>query len=112
MKILYELSEQVSRQRKVVEALLPADSKSPLKKLYFILLASRKYNDEECMLEIYGKRNITAFSRLKSRLREVLLQVIIFQINSNSFSDNRANMQLNVAMHSLLGRSLNLRRLE
>jgi hypothetical protein len=112
MKILYELSEQVSRQRKVVEALLPTDSNSPLKKLYFILLSSRKYNDEECMMEIYGKRNITAFSRLKSRLREVLLQVIIFQINSNSFADNRANMQLSVAMHSLLGRSLNLRRLE
>jgi len=112
MKILYELSDQVSRQRKIVEALLPSDSKSPLKKLYFILISDRKYTDEECMLLVYGKRNITAFSRLKSRLKEILLQTIIFQINSNTLSDASSNMNQYVAMYSLLGKSLNLRRLE
>jgi hypothetical protein len=112
MKILYELTDQTSRQRKVVEALLPSDSKSPLKKLYSLLLTPQKYTDAECMIEIYGKSNVTAFSRLKSRLREILLQAIIFQINTNSLSDERANMHLFVAMHSLLGRSLILKRLE
>jgi hypothetical protein len=112
MKILYELSDQVSRQRKVIEALLPADPKSPLKKFYQILLLSKKYSEEECMKEIYGKKNITAFSRLKSRLKEILLQVIVFQINTNTFTDIRSNVQLHVALNSLLGRSLNLRRLE
>src|SRR6187401_649890 len=112
MKILYELSDQVSRQRKVVDALLPLDSKSPLKKLYFILLSQPRFTEEECMVEIYGKRNVTAFSRLKSRLREILLQTIIFQINSNTLSDAGSNMNQYVAMYSLLGKSLNLRRLE
>jgi hypothetical protein len=85
MKILYELAIQVSRHKKIVESLLPIDSKSPLRRLYLILLREKKVNEEECMIEIYGKKNITAFSRLKTRLREILLQAIVFQINTNNF---------------------------
>jgi hypothetical protein len=112
MKILYELVNQVSRQRKIVESLLPVDSKSPLRKLFIILQEEKVYSEEDCMLEIYGKRNITAFSRLKTRLREILLQAIIFQINTNNFSDLRTNIHLQVAMLSLLGKSLRVRKLE
>jgi hypothetical protein len=112
MKILYELTNQVSRQRKIIESLLPADSKSPLRKLYTILLRENKFTEAECMNEIYGKRNITAFSRLKTRLRDVLLQAIILQINTNNFSDVRSNVHLQVAMQSLVGKSLRIRKLE
>ena len=112
MKILYELVNQVSRQKKIVESLLPVDSKSPLRRLYLILLEEKKLSEEECMIEIYGKRNITAFSRLKTRLREILLQAIIFQINTNNLVDLRANVHLQVAMLSLLGKSLRIRKLE
>jgi len=112
MKILYELINQVSRQKKIVEALLPSDSKSPLKKLFVILLDDKRISEDESMIKIYGKRNVTAFSRLKTRLREILLQAIIFQINTNNLIDIRANVHMQVAMLSLLGKSLRIRKLE
>jgi hypothetical protein len=112
MKILYELAKQVYRQKKLVESLLPTDLRSPLRKLYGILLREKQVTEEECMKEIYGKKNITAFSRLKTRLREILMQAIIFQINTNNFADLRSNIHLQVSMQSLIGKSLRIRKLE
>lgn len=106
MKTLYELNRQNLRQSKLIESLIPQEENSPLRRLYQLLNTGKEHDDKTMMLKIYGKKNITAFSRLKSRLREIYLQGIILQINENNSLDTRSNEALMASRYTLLGKSL------
>jgi hypothetical protein len=46
--------------------MIPNKDSSPLKKLATIAFSGIELSEEECMNRIYGKRNVIAFSSLKS----------------------------------------------
>ena len=106
MKTLYELGRLNSRHIKVFEALIPQDDNSPIKKLASIVFSGANLDDKECMLEIYGKKNLTAFSRLKSRLKDVLIRVLIMQNVNTESADARVNEALSGYRQSLISRIL------
>ena len=96
MESLYELAKLCTKHRQLVESMIPGDEKSPLRKLYNISFSERQLSEYSCMVEIYGKKNQAAFSRIKGRLRDIFFQAIILQnqplnpedIRSNEFLDN------------------------
>lgn len=110
MKTLYELAKLNSRQKRIIDALIPSTEDSPLKKLYEIVFSEIEYDDHECMIEIYGRKNISAFSRLKTRLREILLQAFILQNNTLESLDSRTNESIIGFRQVLLARLLVVRR--
>lgn len=91
MKTLYELARLNNRQKRIIDSLIPLTEDSPLKKLCDLVFSEEELDDSQCMLELYGKRNISAFSRLKTRLKEILLQAFILQNNSLESADSRTN---------------------
>jgi hypothetical protein len=90
MDSLYELSKICSRQRALAEALIPDDKNSPLRKLFEITFSEGRLSDDECMHEIYGKRNQAAFSRLKGRLKDIFQQVLLTTNNASNPEDTRS----------------------
>lgn len=106
MKTLFELAKLNVRHTKIIEALIPQKDKSPIRKLATIVLSGEVLNDEECMLEIYGKKNLTAFSRLKTRLKELFIRVIIMQNINTESADARVNEALSGYRQSLVSRIL------
>lgn len=91
MKTLYELAKLTGRQKRIIEALVPPTEESPLKKLCEIVFADVEIEETECMNEIYGRKNISAFSRLKTRLKDILLHVFLLQHNNHESIDSRNN---------------------
>ncbi len=106
MKTLYELAKLNIRHKKVIETLISQNDKSPIRRLSSIVLSERVLSDDECMLEIYGKKNLTAFSRLKTRLRELYIRVIIMQNINTETADARVNEALSGYRQSLVSRIL------
>ena len=106
MKTLYELARLNARHVKVFEALIPQDEKSPIKKLADIAFSESNLNDKDCMITIYGKKNLTAFSRLKTRLKELFIRVIIMQNINTESADARVNEALSGYRQSLVSRIL------
>ncbi len=106
MKTLYELGRLNVRHVKVFDALIPQDDKSPIRKLAAIVFSASNMDDNACMLEIYGKRNLTAFSRLKTRLKELFIRVIIMQNINTESADARVNEALSGYRQSLVSRIL------
>ncbi len=95
----------------MLDALIPGDEKSPLNKLYKITYASGdELSDSECMISIYGKKRVSAFSRLKSRLRDVFYHVIILTSTSSISLDARSREFLENFRQTLIARSLVQRR--
>ncbi len=91
MKILYELAKLTEKQKRIIDALMPVTEESPLKKLCEIVFSETELDDYDCMKAIYGRKNVSAFSRLKTRLKEVLLQVFLLQHNYLEPMDSRNN---------------------
>lgn len=106
MKNLYDLYKLCSKQRRVIETLLPKESRSPLRKLFEILQSEDDLNDGECMLAIYGRRNHSAFSRLKTRLRDILYFAISFQMDSDYIEEAGLNPRYKVFHEYYAGRAL------
>jgi len=106
MKTLYELGRLNARHTKVLEALIPQDDHSPIRKLAAIVFSGSILDDKECMIEIYGKKNLTAFSRLKTRLKELFIRVIIMQNINTESADARVNEALSGYRQSLVSRIL------
>ncbi len=74
--------------------LVPPEDSSPLKKLFLILYSNEVLDDNECMIEIYGKRKLVAFSRLKSRLKEIFYQGVFIQ-NLNEENGEPKSSEIN-----------------
>jgi|GEM_PF-2508415 len=79
MKTLHELTKLVSRNKALVDTLIPTHKDSQLIKLYELTFSEKKYSDKEAMAIIYGRQNKAAFSRLKTRMRDLLIKALIFQ---------------------------------
>lgn len=110
MNTLYELAKYNSRHSKIVEALMPQESDSPLKKLFNLVFSDRILDDKKAMMHIYGKQNLSAFSRLKSRLREVLLKAILMQNTTMETEHSRINESMNQYRHALVAKFLSQRK--
>ena len=111
METLYELARLCSKHKRMLEALIPGDEKSPLNKLYKITCTEGdEITDVECMMSIYGKKRVSAFSRLKSRLRDVFYHVIILTSTSSISLDVRSREFLENFRQTLIARSLVQRR--
>lgn len=94
MENLYELARITKRNRRVMDCLIPPDDNSPLKKLFLILYSNEVLDDNECMIEIYGKRKLVAFSRLKSRLKDIFYQGVFIQ-NLNEDNGEPKSSEIN-----------------
>jgi hypothetical protein len=79
MKKIYELSKLTGKFEKTLITMIPNKDSSPLKKLATIAFSGIEITEEECMNRIYGKRNMIAFSSLKSRLLDKLSLLAIMQ---------------------------------
>ncbi len=110
MESIYELAKLNNRHRKIADSLIPEDSSSPIKKLYSLAYLDKGLDDEEAMIEVYGKKNIAAFSRLKVRLKDVLIRAIILQNTAQDTSDIRLNESINGYRYALAERLLLLRK--
>lgn len=105
MNAIKELININNNQKRICESLLPPESESPLRKLYE-LASQKNLSDHEAMIEIYGKRNIAAYSRLKSRLIDLLSKVTILQNNLGEAADTRIFEVLTSYRQTLLARIL------
>ncbi|MBP7307470.1 MAG: hypothetical protein KA807_19145 [Prolixibacteraceae bacterium] len=110
MKTLYELAKLNNKHRRVIDSLMPLTEDSPLKKLCEITFSEEELEDNECMFAIYGKKNISAFSRLKTRLKDILLQAFILQHNNLEPMDSRTNESIIGYRHAFVARLLTIRR--
>ncbi len=106
MNSIYELAKFNLRYKKISDSLLPDEESSPLKKLYTIVFKEEILNDEEAMLEVYGKRNLAAFSRLKDRLKDLLIRSILLQNTTQDSSDSRVSETINGYRYALVERLL------
>lgn len=89
MKILIELAKQTKQNRKLIEAILPSTEESKLILLYNTILNNDMVTEHEAMLSVYKKPNHVAFSRLKTRLRELLTKTLVFQnLNAQIFDQS------------------------
>ena len=79
MENIYELSELVQRSKSTLWTLLPKKDLSQIKRLAVIAFSKSRLTDEECMIKIYGKRKVKAFSSLKLRLIEKMNILLIMQ---------------------------------
>ncbi|MEP6794050.1 MAG: hypothetical protein ABJB16_06970 [Saprospiraceae bacterium] len=106
MNSIYELAKFNLRYKRISDSLLPEEESSPLKKLYWIVFQDKVLTEEEAMLEVYGKRNVAAFSRLKVRLKDLLIRSILLQNTTNDSSDSRVSETINGYRYALVERLL------
>ncbi|MEO8665965.1 MAG: hypothetical protein ABI462_10750 [Ignavibacteria bacterium] len=106
MDSIYELAKFNLRYKKISDSLLPEENSSPLKRLYSLAFQDEPLSDEEAMIEVYGKRNLAAFSRLKVRLKDLLIRSILLQNSSQDSSDSRVNETINGYRYALVERLL------
>lgn len=106
MKTLYELAKINQKNSKIVESMIPLEKSSPLKRLNTIVLTKTGMDESSVMLEIYGKKNIAAFSRLKSRLKDILIRSTLLQNISVEAAGSRMNEAHNQLRHVLASRLL------
>jgi len=77
MENIYDIASLVHKHKSTLYALIPENDSSPLRRLAMIAFSDKTLNDEECMVEIYGKRDSKAFPSLKSRLFDKLNSLLI-----------------------------------
>ena len=106
MDSIYELAKVNVRNKKIADSLIPDEDSSPLKKLYALSFSENTLTDEDAMLEIYGKRNLAAFSRLKVRLKDIFIRSILLQNTNQESSDSRLNESINGYRFALAERLL------
>ncbi|MEO8666745.1 MAG: hypothetical protein ABI462_14735 [Ignavibacteria bacterium] len=106
MKTLYELAKVNQKHSKTIESLIPSDKFSPMKRLISILFAQQDLDDQSAMLEIYGKKNASAFSRLKTRLKDILIRTTLLQNINIDAAESRLNESHNQLRNSVISKLL------
>ncbi len=105
MKTLYELSKINQKNPRIVESMISLEKESPLKKLNSLISSGDVLDETSAMMEIYGKKNISAFSRLKTRLKDILIRSTLLQNVNIEAADSRlteAHNQLRYALATKL----------
>lgn len=106
MKTLFKLAKYNSEYLKIVEALMSQDKDNPLKKLFSIVFSERILDDNQAMQAIYGKKNLSTFWRLKTRLKEILIKVSLLQNTSLEKEHSRINESMNQFRHTIVSKFL------
>ncbi|MEP7198142.1 MAG: hypothetical protein ABI851_16610 [Saprospiraceae bacterium] len=101
MKTLYDLARINQKNSRIVESMISMDKESPLKKLNLLLSSKKVLDDAEAMNEIYGKKNVSAFSRLKTRLKDILIRSTLLQNVNLEASDSRLSEAHNHLRYAL-----------
>ena len=101
MKTIYDLAAANQKQSRIIEAMIPPDAASPLRKLNDLVLASNDLDETEVMLEVYGKRNVAAFSRLKTRFKDILIRTTLLQNINLESAESRVNETYNQLKYAL-----------
>ncbi|HZV70198.1 MAG TPA: hypothetical protein VFG10_11670 [Saprospiraceae bacterium] len=101
MKTLYDLARINQKNSRIVESMISIDKESPLKKLNSLLSSKHAMDDNAAMIEIYGKKNISAFSRLKTRLKDILIRSTLLQNINLEASDTRLSEAHNHLRYAL-----------
>ncbi len=110
MKTLQELSILCSKQDKILDALVPQATNSPLRKLYEYIRKNNTTSEIAAMTAIYGKKNVVAFSRLKSRLKEIYYLALSLTHRGEKESIDRFDEVTWAYRNTLVARILNNRR--
>ncbi|HZV70202.1 MAG TPA: hypothetical protein VFG10_11690 [Saprospiraceae bacterium] len=101
MKTLFELVKYNSNNLKIVELLMPPNQTSPLKKLYSIVISKKFINDTQAMKIIYGRKNLSTFSRLKTRLKDILIKATLLQNSNFETKHSRVTESMNQFRHTI-----------
>lgn len=101
MKTLYELAKLNNKNIRIVESMISVEKASPLKKLNDIITRNDQIDDASAMIEIYGKKNISAFSRLKTRLKDILIRSTLLQNVNIEAADSRLTESHNHLRYAL-----------
>ncbi|MEP7324301.1 MAG: hypothetical protein ABI761_20385, partial [Saprospiraceae bacterium] len=97
--------------RKIIELLMPQEADSPLKKLFSIVFSERTMSDTQTMMSIYGAKKLSTFSRLKTRLKDVLIKATLLQNTNLESGNSRVNESMNQYRHALASRFLQQQKL-
>lgn len=109
---MYELANLNRNQKKIVDSLLPESSDSPLRKLCDLVFSDEKVDDHTGSFLIYGnrKKSSSTFTRLKSRLKDILLQAFMINPNNLEAGDPRINESIIGYRQVFIARLLNIKR--
>src|SRR6187401_3153006 len=101
MKTLFELAKFNKENFKIIELLILVEKFSPMKKLFSIVFSGKIIDDKQAMYLIYGKTNLATFSRLKARLKEILIKASLLKSNYLESKHSRSNESLTQYRHAL-----------
>ncbi|MEP6794047.1 MAG: hypothetical protein ABJB16_06955 [Saprospiraceae bacterium] len=111
MKTLFQLAKYNEANHKIIELLMPQEADSPLKKLFSIVFSERTISDKQAMMAIYGAKKLSTFSRLKTRLKDILIKVTLLQNSSLENEYSRANESMNQHRSAIAAKFLIQRRI-
>ncbi len=110
MKKLFQLAKYNEANRKIIELLMPQEMDSPLKKLFSIVFSGQIISDSQAMMTIYGAKKLSTFSRLKTRLKDVLIKATLLQAANLENEYSRTNESLNQYRYAIVAKILMQRR--
>lgn len=111
METLYELAKFNLNYKPIIEALIPKEDQSPLKNLYKIVQSDRIVNDKQAMMAIYGNAKLSTFTRLKTRLKDILIKTTLLHSDSQEPEHSRVNESFNLYRHTIASKFLTQQKL-
>ncbi|MEO8665966.1 MAG: hypothetical protein ABI462_10755 [Ignavibacteria bacterium] len=101
MKTLFQLGKYNESNLKIIELLMPPKDDSPLKRLFSIVFSGQILSDNQAMMTIYGAKKLSTFSRLKTRLKDILIKTTLLQNTSLESEYSRVNESMNQYRYAL-----------
>lgn len=106
MKFLFRLYGQKIHNEKVLSALINRPANSPIMKLRKILAEGFEISNTEAMLRIYGRRNNEAFSVLKNKMKDHLINSLITTNLKYRSTRDQSNELYSIVKESVAARAL------
>src|SRR5687767_2544397 len=82
MKTLYSLLSLNSNHLNIIEGLIQSERSLYLKKFFEILQSEGSMDDYTTMYKIYGSKRLADFSRLKAKLKGILIRTTLLHMES------------------------------
>lgn len=106
MRNLVELMRHCDKQSGILKTMIPDINSSPLHKLKTILLEQNEIDDHTAMMMIYGKKRLNTFSKLKTKMKEILIKCILLQSKTSDSNDTRSYEFYQQSIEILVSRML------
>lgn len=110
MKTLFQLAKCNVSNFKIIELLMPLELDGPLRKLFSIVFSGQEMNDSQAMMTIYRAKKLSTFSRLKTRLKDILIKATLLQNTNLEREYSRANESMNQYRHAIAAKFLSQRK--